>query len=170
MRFRQHPMALAQPVLITVLIFLVAPAFLFSHLGWVLRTLHITTGSPLLPAVTWFIGLIPLLSIALPIAGGLLILGALSTWAISSYEIAEGNLTYRIIPVSSNSIPLRSIQDLAVNRADGLGLGLLFGYGTLKISAGRTRETLRFVPNVEHIAHLLRTRQGYGTEVRSTRF
>ena len=82
----------------------------------------------------------------------LLFVGTWSWWQCTYLELNRSALTYRLGPFSSNSIPRRAVQDVSVNR--GIG-GMIFGYGTLRIYAGREIETIPFVPNVEQLATVL---------------
>jgi hypothetical protein len=76
-----------------------------------------------------------------------------SWWSISFFELDDQYLTYAIRPILSNSIPRRAIQDI---RAVKPYLGMIFGYGTLIVDAGRTEESLLFVPHLDDFLAALR--------------
>jgi hypothetical protein len=52
----------------------------------------------------------------------------------------------------SNQIPVRAIQDIRMMKP---WMGMIFGYGTLIVDAGRQEESLLYVPHVEDFIQVL---------------
>jgi len=82
-----------------------------------------------------------------------LIWGALtvSMWGINRIQIGQNQLVYRN-GFNQNRIPIFAIQDVQVIRPI---MGMILGYGTLVIDAGRQEERLSFVPAIDHVVDLL---------------
>lgn len=78
-------------------------------------------------------------------------LAVVGWWWATVITIDDVALIVRM-PLSSNSIPLKAIQDVQTSRPM---LGLLFDYGTLIIYSGNETENIDFVPNVESVAQML---------------
>lgn len=72
-------------------------------------------------------------------------------WWATVITIDDIALVVRM-PLSSNSIPLKAIQDVQTSRPM---LGLLFDYGTLIIYSGNETENIDYVPNVGDVANML---------------
>jgi uncharacterized membrane protein YdbT with pleckstrin-like domain len=81
-----------------------------------------------------------------------------SWWSISYFLIEDGQLEYQLGPFISNQVPLHAIQSKDIKR--GI-LGIIFGFGTLTIDAGRKEETLRYVPDIVNFLHCLNPVSAY---------
>ena len=97
------------------------------------------------------------LAIGIPAVIALLLLGlTAASWSLTYIDLNDVALTYRLGPFAANAIPRGAVQD--VSFVKGVG-GMIFGYGTLRVFAGREIETIPFVPNVEQIASQLEVRR-----------
>jgi hypothetical protein len=146
MRTRQHPMALVHPTWIIAALLSLAIAAAVSDPALVQRSLHMHAGD-FTYQVYHFLVVHKTLAIGVPGAVAILFfLGTWSSWAFTYLELNAAALTYRLGPFSANSIPRRAVQDVSFTR--GI-FGMLLGYGTLQVFAGREVETIPFVPHVE---------------------
>lgn len=145
-------MALVHPIWIIAALLSVGMAAALSDPNLVIRGLHLHSGD-LTYQVYRFLALHKAAAIGVPGAVALLLfLGTWSSWAFTYLELSSAALTYRLGPFSANSIPRRAVQDVSFTR--GI-FGMMFGYGTLQIFAGREVETIPFVPHVENLVQQL---------------
>jgi uncharacterized membrane protein YdbT with pleckstrin-like domain len=152
---RQHWMALIRPQIIF-------PSLLACVFGWaaanpkfVIVFLHVTQEWPttVLRALQTFFDY-SFFFITLPLIFAVAsALWTLGQWQFTSFKVDTYGLTYRLGPFFENTIPLRAIQDI---RKTTSPLGLIFGYATLVIDAGREEATLAFVPEVDKFIVALR--------------
>jgi uncharacterized membrane protein YdbT with pleckstrin-like domain len=145
-------MALVHPTWIIAALLSLAIAVAVSSRTLILRNLHLHSGQ-LLYQIYELLYLHKAVAIGVPGVVALMFFFATwSWWSLTYIELDDAALTYRLGAFSANSIPRRAVQDVRFTK--GIG-GMLFGYGTLRIFAGREIETIPFVPNVEKFASLL---------------
>jgi len=154
-KVRQHWIALVRPnIIVSVLLGLIL-IWLATSPSMLDAFRHIAAQTPYFftPIFERIDAYNPLIATAPFFIAGAFALGAWSQWLFTFFQIDEYGLTYQLGPFFQNTIPLRAIQDI---RKSTTPFGLLFGYGTLIVDAGREQEVLRFVPNVAEFAAALR--------------
>ncbi len=154
MKIHKHWVTLMPAPVIALLIVSIATIYLKYHPTQLVGFLHINTNSALTPTVKIFYTWANWLAGALIIFAFVLELVAVITWCTQYIILDERFIEYCEWPSKSESIPLNAIADVQFEKQGPLSL--LFGYGTLRIDAGRAEERLTFVPNVEQTARTIR--------------
>jgi hypothetical protein len=151
-RTRQHWMVLVNG---KTLLFVALAFFLFwlyFNPRILVQTIHLSRTDAYYPYIHFFYDHGPLLAILPLVGAGVSFFLAWSWWSISFFSVDDRFLTYEIKPLMSNSIPVRAIQDIRIVKP---WMGMMFGYGTLIVDAGRQEESLLYVPHVEDFLHVL---------------
>lgn len=149
LRTRLHWAYLVSPSAVLLALIAIVLLWAVHHQATIAAHLPSLVGPVLRSAVRRF-GLLAVLACAG--LSGFIFLGRLGWWQLSLIEIDDANLIFRLGPFSENRIPLRAIQDIQVTRSL---LGLILGYGTLLVDAGREEEVLAFMPDVDAITDAL---------------
>ena len=151
---RQHPLALVHWSWLSLLVLALAIAWVLNNPRTFFSVLHLYRGNPVAGAVLVMIK-VKWVAIGLPLAfAALSFLYTYSYWIMTFIELDATSITYRIGMFSSNSIPRGALQDIQFTRDVP---GLIFGYGTITLYAGREAETIPFIPHVEEVARKLRS-------------